>query len=142
MAQLRTEPLRTQWLDDAESEAETGVSYIMIFAADGAGELVPAAWAGWTVVDVEGVQTLKCCNNYVRHGFRRRDPDLYGIAYRIRHRNVVRRLRLPAETYLFPEPIGLHIADGWVPDLGPGGSGDSEFGHRWQRLTWSPRAVD
>lgn len=132
---LESEPLRTQWWRDAESEHEPGTSYVVALVA---GE--PAAWAGWRL-QPDGV--LKCCNNYVRRGYRDRTPDLYALAYAARHRDVVLRLGAPAETYLYPEPIPLHEADGWVRDTSPGGSGTShafEGGepHHWQRLTWSP----
>ncbi len=139
---LRGEPLRTQWWTDAESEHEAGTSYIVATAPSRSGPMIAAAWAGY-IIRPDGV--LKCCNNYVVHGFRGQDypHDLYARAYRVRHRDVVLRLGAPAETYLFPEPIPLHEADGWVRDPSPAGSGTSRpFNdgpeHHWQRLTWSP----
>lgn len=134
---LREEPLRTEWWEDAESEHEPGVAYLMVLVADpGSGWLVPAAWAGYRIEDEHGRAVLRCLNNYVRRGFRDRVPELYAVAYAARHRLVVRRLRLPAVTYLFPEPIALHEADGWVRDAGPDAAGTSADGHRWQRLRW------
>lgn len=133
---LMEEPLRSQWRADAESEHEDGISYVMVLDDDGTGRRhVPAAWAGYRIED--GV--LRCCNNYVRHGFRDRDPELYEVAYRARHDLVVAGCGLPAVTYLFPEPIPLHLADGWELDTTPEGSGISRdipgVEHHWRRLT-------
>ncbi len=145
VATLRQEPLRTQWWNDAESEHEDGVSYIVALAPSRSGLMIPAAWAGYMI---RPDATLKCCNNYVVHGFRDgyHRVDLYARAYRVRHRDVVLRLGLPAETFLFARPIALHEADGWVRDRSPEGSGWSHpfLGgptHSWQRLTWSPPAA-
>ncbi len=131
---LREEPLRTQWWEDAESEHEPGVSYLMVLAPGPDVWLVPAAWAGYRIENEAGTAVLRCLNNYVRREFR--NPDLYPLAYEARHRLVVARFGLPAVTYLFPEPIALHEADGWVRDTGPSGSGQSPVNpnHHWQRL--------
>lgn len=143
IAKLAEEPLRTQWWEDAESRDEPGTAYLMVLVRGPDGWLVPAAWAGYRIEDEHGTAVLRCCNNYVRRGYRDHTPDLYPVAYRARHLLVVARLRLPAVTYLFPEPIALHEADGWVRDTAPGSSGQSrpfENGpvHNWQRLRWEP----
>lgn len=140
-AHLREEPLRTQWWNDAESEHMPHVSYVMVLAEDAAGRMVPAAWAGWYVKKTERV--LKCCSNYVRHGFRDQSPDLYEVAYRERHLRVVLPLGLQAETFVFPEPVDLHLGDGWRKDDSNAGRGVSRAYadgpvHYWRRLTWSP----
>lgn len=148
LAELGREPLAGEWWSDAESSVDADsarTSYMVIYAADGAGQSVPAAWAGWRVEDRPGGRVLKCVDNYVRRGYRQRDPELYRLVYAARHRQVVLRLRVPAETYLFPEPIGRHLTSGWEIDPSPGASGEStpyEGGpvHRWQRLIWTPRA--
>ncbi len=137
MSVLGSEPLRTQWWNDAESGVEPGISYSMVLVDD-----QPAAWAGWYVSRSEP-KLLHCCNNYVRQGYRDRRPELYELAYRHRHRTVVQALGLPGITYLFPEPVPLHLADGWVLDTGPNARGtsrawpDGEL-HHWQRLRWTP----
>ncbi len=138
-ALLCEEPLRTQWRDDAESEHEPDVSYLMVLVDDG-GPLVPAAWAGYRVID--GV--LHCCNNYVRREYRGRNPELYAMAYAARHREVVAVLNMPAVTYLYAQPIPLHEADGWIRDTGPGSHGVSRARpdgeeHPWWRLRREPR---
>lgn len=138
IAELSAEPLRTQWLEDAESEAEAGTSYAVVFAEDGAGKVVPAAWAGWRIVDVGGEQQLQCCSNYVRHGFRDRRPELYGLAYRLRHGMVVTRVAMRAFTFLYRQPIPLHLADGWTYDTPQDAPGTSVSPggqvHHWWRL--------
>ncbi len=139
MAILNSEPLRTQWWNDAESGVEPGISYSMVLVDD-----QPAAWAGW-YISLSGPRLLRCCNNYVRRDYRNRQPELYELAYRHRHQHVVLRFGLPAITYLFPEPIPLHLADGWEY-----GTGRNAFGtsspytggpvHHWRRLVWTPTA--
>ncbi len=147
LATLSAEPLATQWWRDAESRATPAASYMVVYMGE-----VPAAWAGWFVEDHDGRRVLRCCDNYVRRGYRRRSPELYTLAYRRRHRDVVRRLGLPAVTYLYPEPIGLHLRNGWVYDTSPGSAGvstpypDQPAGpdnpeHRWRRLRWAPPAL-
>lgn len=118
-AELSAEPLKTQWFEDAKSEFEPGVSYAMVLAEDSTGATVPAAWAGWNIVVDDGVEWLRCCNNYVRHGFRARQPELYELAYRHRHDLVVAASPRPAFTYLYRYPIPLHLADGWRYVTGP-----------------------
>ncbi|WP_033346767.1 hypothetical protein [Catenuloplanes japonicus] len=145
LAELGQEPLAGEWWEDAESRVDADsarTSYMVIYMADTDGRTVPAAWAGWRRED-EG-QRLKCVDNYVRRGFRQQNPELYRLVYAARHRQVVLKLRLPAETYLFPEPIGRHLASGWQIDPAPDAFGTStpyDGGpvHRWQRLTWTPR---
>ncbi len=140
-APLLEEPLRSQWWADAESEHEPGTSYLMVVVDEG-GEPVPAAWAGYTING--GV--LHCRDNYVRDAYRGRTPDLYAVAYAARHDRVVTRVRLPAVTYLFAQPIPLHLADGWVYDTAPDSPGVSRAhpdgeDHPWWRLRWAPGTV-
>jgi hypothetical protein len=139
--ELGTEPLRTQWWNDAESSVDDppDAAYLVAVA-----DRRPVAWAGWCLVD--GGTRIQCCNNYIRGGYRGRSPDLYEAVFLARHHQVVAVSRLPAVTYLFPEPIPLHLAHGWQLDTGPGTSGTSSpyVGgpvHRWQRLSWDPAVM-
>jgi hypothetical protein len=141
MNMLAAAPLRTQWWDDAESEVDPDVSYLMVLAADAVGDMVPAAWAGYALEQHESGAVLRCCNNYVRREFRGRNPDLYAEAYHARHNIIVSRLQFPAVTYLFEQPIQLHEADGWVKDTSPDGHGVSDLGHPWWRLRRFPTAA-
>lgn len=131
IAHFAAEPLATQWWSDAESRHEPGVSYALVLADD-----VPAAWAGWIVTEIDGIWTLKCCSNYERRGAGR-ERGLYALAYNHRHRATVAPSALAAVTYLFPEPIELHEADGWtrtgLADL-------SDDGHDWAELRREPTA--
>ncbi len=136
MAQLAADPLAAEWWQDAESGVDAGVSYMMVTVAGR-----PAAWAGWQLI--EGGTIVKCCNNYVRRGHRNQDPELYKVAFLARHDQVLTRLGLPAVTYLFPEPIPLHLEYGWRLDTGPGSAGTSRAVrggplHHWRRLVWTP----
>lgn len=140
IATLTAPDLAAQWWDDAESRAEDGdgVGYLVAYVAGD-----PAAWAGWTIDTTENGQVLRCCHNYVRREYRGHTPELYRVAYQARHRQIVTRLGLPGVTYLFPEPVGLHLASGWVRDTTPGGAGTSRPHpdgpvHHWQRLRWTP----
>lgn len=86
----------------------------------------PAAWCAARVED--GI--LRCHSNYEAPAYRRR--GFYAAAYRQRHRDVVRRHRGQAVTYLFAEPVGLHLGDGWQR-TGTEGAGELP-GHWWYEL--------
>lgn len=132
---LCAEPLRTQWWHDAESAVEPGTTYVVAYGSGDNNLFGMAAWAGLRISD--GV--VRCCDNYVRRGFRGR--GFYESVYWVRHQ-ILAGFGMPGETFLFPEPILLHEAGGWVRDARPAGSGVSTVTgvpHRWQRLTWTPR---
>jgi len=71
------------------------------------GRWVAAAWAA---AYVDG-DTLRCCNNYERPGWRGR--DLYRLAYDRRHTTVVDPSSLAGLTYVFAQPKRRHERDGW-----------------------------
>lgn len=129
-ALLMAEPLAEQWRQDAESRHEPDVSYAMVLADD-----VPAAWAGWEM----RAGVLHCVSSYERRG-PGRDLGLYATAYAHRHRAVVADWTGPAVTYLYEQPIPLHLADGWVhsgdrPGVDHGISDEPDAPpHRWWRL--------
>ncbi|MBQ1047820.1 hypothetical protein KBX50_04975 [Micromonospora sp. C51] len=93
--------------------------------------------AAWAAARVDG-GVLKCFANYEVPGIGR-ELGLYRDVYRERHRSVVLRMGLPAVTYLFAEPIPLHLADGWYRT---GLQGESEttgtVTHTWQELRREP----
>jgi hypothetical protein len=98
----------------------------------------PAAWCAATI---DRAGQLVCHSNYEVPANRGR--GLYAAAYDARHRDVLLKYKRAAITYLFPEPIPLHLASGWIPDAAPGGSGTSSPypdgpTHSWRRLTWTP----
>jgi hypothetical protein len=144
---MSRQPLAGQWYDDAESgvDADTArTSFMVTFVVGPDLDAVPAAWAGWRFdVAADGLPVLRCCDNYVRRGYRGRTPELYRLAYEARHSLVVDTCGLRAETYLYPEPIPLHIADGWELDVSEDASGKSSPYpggpvHEWQRLVRRP----
>jgi hypothetical protein len=113
---------------DAEShpdELDVPGTWWSVALVERQGVEVPAAWCA---ARVEG-DLLKAHSNYEHPDHR--GHGLYAAAYRERHRSVVVPSGLPTVTYLFPEPIALHEADGWVRT---GVSGVSEMGHQWAEL--------
>jgi hypothetical protein len=85
--------------------------------------------AAWCAARVQNDRLITCHSNYEPRAHRSR--GLYAAAYHARHRDVIRAYRLPAVTYLFEQPIGLHERDGWHrTDL----HGVSDLGHRWWKL--------
>lgn len=87
------------------------------------------ALAAWCAARIAG-DLLKCHSNYEVPA--RRGHGLYEAAYRARHAEVVLPAHLPAVTYLFPQPIPLHEADGWYR-TGTTGVGEMSD-HRWWEL--------
>ena len=126
--------LATMW-QEAESrldEAPEGAPYVKMWwvtLAPNTSE--PAAWAA-LVLGASG--EVVCCNNYERGEWR--GLGLYEQAYRRRHA-ILAALGMPAVTYIFAQPLALHLADGWRIT----GQGDSaEMGvpsHHWYELRWS-----
>lgn len=122
---------------DAESRpfelAEPGTRWSIALVDDGDGE-VPAAWCAVREITEDGQPVLKGLCNYEVPAYR--GHGLYLAAYRERHRRVVRPSVLPAVTYLFAQPIGLHLGDGWHHTglTGPGELPD----HQWWELRRDP----
>lgn len=85
---------------------------------------VAAAWAG----AIEEGETLKPVCSYEVPAWR--GHGLYARAYAERHRTIVEPWPGPAVTYVFADPLALHLADGWTAT----GEGDSEHGHHWYEL--------
>lgn len=114
---------------DAESRPDEmdvpGTHWSVALAKDN-DQWVPAAWCA---ARVEGC-TLKGFCNYEVPRFRERGH--YETAYRERHHAVILPNGLPAVTYLFTQPVGLHEADGWQR-TGREGPGELD-GHWWWEL--------
>jgi hypothetical protein len=110
IGQIRNDAtLREQMWLDAEHRFEEVPGKVWSVAAVRDGDhWVPAAWAA---ARVEG-GALLCSDNYERRDYRGR--GLYAQAYAHRHRTVVLQICLPARTFIFAQPRGLHEADGWV----------------------------
>lgn len=99
--------MATVW-SDSESRMPESSGKVWYVAVVGG---VPAAWCAAETVD--GV--LRCTDSYERHGYR--GHGLYAAVYAYRHLDAVlvaEREGMPAVTYVFAEPLALHLADGWV----------------------------
>lgn len=123
---LRTIRQDRQLVRDMERDAEAYPAEldvpgtILAMVHEGA---FPLAWAA-----VHLGQGKAFCN-YERRGARGR--GYYARAYRARHEEVISRATVPLRTFLFPEPIPLHLADGWSLS---GLEGTGRFGHHWREL--------
>lgn len=140
ISQIRDDrELRAQMWADAEHEFVEHPDKRWTFACvlrgrGAAGRWEPAAWCASRVEARDGERVLVCSDNYERRGDGRA-LGLYRDAYQRRHADVVARTRLPALTYLFAQPLGLHEADGWYRT---GVHGTSDHGHRWWELRRDP----
>jgi hypothetical protein len=138
LTRIRQDPalVAAMWAD-AESrpdELDRPGTRWSVTLVEGSGQEAPAAWCAARQIEDRGVPVLKCHSNYEVPAWR--GQGLYAAAYRERHRRVVHPSPLPAFTYLFPEPIGLHIADGWQT-TGLTGPGEVD-GHTWWELRHEP----
>lgn len=121
--------LATMW-QEAESRLDEAPGKRWCLAVvEHDGQLVAGAWAA-AIVLPDG--TLKCTNSYERPNFR--GHGLYMAAYRHRHSTIVRRHGGPAITYVYAQPLGLHLADGWnITDEGDSDEPDAPS-HHWYEL--------
>lgn len=103
-----------------------GTHWTVTVAYDG----TPTAWAAARITD----DVLQCHSNYEVRAWR--GNRMYEAAYHARHWHVVHAYGLPAVTYLFAEPIGLHEADLWRRT---GQTGVGETGHQWWELRRSTK---
>lgn len=105
-----------------------------------------AAWcaARLTVTGRSG-EVLKCFHNYEVPRYR--GHDLYERAYRRRHRDVILPFSQTAPigsvavTYLFSQPIPLHLADNWCLTGVSGVSRAATEPHEWWELELKCGAV-
>lgn len=93
---------------------------------------VPVAWCAYEPTSEQGAE-VKCTDSYERREVWGR--GLYGRAFWVRHRMVRRK---SAITYVFPEPLGLHLSAGWRI-TGEGWSREPGIdSHHWYELRRSP----
>jgi hypothetical protein len=122
--------LAQMWADAEADRGELvapGTTWV-IAAVHAGGRRHPAAWAGATVIEEDGQQVLKLVCSYEVPAWRGR--GLYALAYAERHRTIVEPWSGPAVTYIFAQPLALHLADGWTVT----GEGISNDGHAWYEL--------
>lgn len=152
LTQMMMPKLADEWSADAESFADSDVSYVMV-TYDGQ----VAAWAGYRHEIHEerfdepgGNVVLRCMDNYVARDFRHIKPELWPLAYLARHQLVVAPWEGYAYTYVYTgpgQPADRHMADGWWPDADvPAherqGVSYARLGgepHHWVRLVRQPR---
>jgi hypothetical protein len=130
LARIRAAPgLEQHMLSDAESTpAELDVPGTLWAVVTISGE--PTAWSALT--------GGKAHSNFERRGYRGR--GFYRDAFLARQAEIV-RLGQPVETFIFPQPVALHLAAGWRIDPATRGQSSPFPGgpvHEWQRLTWNP----
>lgn len=119
--------LRQMWLDAESALDEAPGKQWVVAVVDGRA----GAWAAAYVKD----GTLHCVNSYEVV----RGRGLYAAAYRHRHDTIVAPWTGLAVTYVYDQPLPLHLADGWrLVQSGvstvdePDGDGKTE--HRWHEL--------
>lgn len=121
------------WADSESTMPEESGKVWCVAAVWAGGHRHAGAWcAAYETVD-DGEPTLKCCDSYELL----RGRGLYAAVYAHRHREVVLPAAtrgLPALTYVFAQPLPLHLADGWhVTDEGDSAEPGIEP-HRWYEL--------
>lgn len=93
--------------------------------------LPPVAMA-WCAAVLEQ-RRWRCVNSYDRPGFRW--LRLYPAVYRVRHEHI---RYLPAVTYVYAQPLPLHLADGWqIVEQGDSSEIDAPS-HHWYGLIRGP----
>ncbi|GAA2360730.1 hypothetical protein Cme02nite_38010 [Catellatospora methionotrophica] len=121
--------LRQMWLDaESELDEQPGKLWCVSVVDGRAG-----AWAA----AVEDCGVLRCCNSYEVPAYRGR--GLYAAAYAHRHATIVAPSTLPAITYVYDQPLPLHLADGWAVTASGTSTvsepdGDGRFEHRWHAM--------
>lgn len=126
--------LLRRMLLDAESQLDEQLGKLWCVAVvDGQA----GAWAA----AVEDCGMLRCCNSYEVPAYR--GLGLYAAAYRHRHDTIVAPSTLSAVTYVYDQPLPLHLADGWAVTASGTSAvaepdGDGKIEHRWHEMRRTP----
>lgn len=91
------------------------------------------AWCALWTANCGGYD-WECGHNYERRG-QGRECGAYRRVFLARQAWISPR-RKPCTTWVFDQPVGIHLAHGWTRTCV---YGVSEHGHHWQKLVWSPR---
>lgn len=131
------EALLEQMWHDAESRLDEEDGKIWAVATvHHEGRWVAAAWAAAVEREEDGQPYLLCCNSYEVPAWR--GKGLYAKAFAHRQRHVVVARGLPARTFIFDQPRGLHEAVGWkVVDKGVSWEPGLDP-HPWFEMRWTP----
>jgi len=130
---LREDQDLAHWMmQDAEStlDEKPGKIWWVLVADNG---VTAMAWCAATVTtDHDGSELIRCTNSYHRREYR--DTELYPLVYSARHAWLVEQ-GIDAETYVYDQPLPLHLADGWEIET-DGVSHEVDEPHRWYGLRW------
>lgn len=121
--------LAGMWLA-AESRLDEHPGKTWVVAVDAGGRAL--AWCAFEPADEPGVD-VKAVDSYERP--ESWDDDLYAVVYQVRH-ELIRFSS--AVTYVFPEPLELHLWDGWVPTVEGWSDEPGVPSHHWTRLVRAP----
>lgn len=110
---------------DAESAMEEHPQKTWWFAVATDGEAL--AWCAVQPVAEDGRVVMKCTDSYERRG-RGRDNALYREVFAARN---VALGHMACVTYVFDQPVRLHLEHGWELT---GVDGVSDDGHHWQEM--------
>lgn len=119
----------------AESRLDEHADKVWIVAARNGRAL---AWCAYEPSAGHADAGVKCTNSFERPECW--DEDLYGIVYQARH-EIIRHYR--ALTYVYGEPLPLHLWDGWTQvDDGWSGEPDAPSHHWYALLRDADQATD
>ena len=129
--------LMAQIWADAETRMEEASEKQWFVAVSTPGDQA-LAWCAARLELQNGQLTMVCEANYERRGIGRA-KGLYAAVFEERQQ-YLEHLGLPCVTYIFDQPLQLHLDAGWLPSGAEGIS--SEEGvepHHWQELRYGPR---
>lgn len=119
-------PLLAYMWQAAESRLDEHPDKVWIVPVDPADRAL--AWCAYQPCD-RADAVVQCVNSFERP--ESWDDDLYAVVYAARH-ELIRYL--DAVTYVFDEPLELHLWDGWVP-FADGWSNEPDTpSHHWTGL--------
>jgi hypothetical protein len=115
----------------AESQLDERLDKVWVVAVEPAtGRAL--AWCAYQPTTELNAQ-LKCVNSYERPECW--DEDLYGVVYAVRH-ELIRHSS--AVTFVFDEPLQMHLWDGWQPFDDGWSSEPGVPSHHWTGLRREP----
>lgn len=131
----RNRRLMARMWRDAESRLDEQPGKLWWVAVPRWGPRIAMAWCAAVLEDdPTGAGVVwRCCNSYDRPPWRW--LRLYPTVYRARHGEVA---DLPAYTFVYVQPLPLHLADGWRI-VGEGDSNEPDAPpHHWFKLRREP----
>jgi len=114
--------LREYARDAADCHLREHPRKVWVVAHDPGGVL---AWCAYEPADEPGVEVKACDSVELPRAW---DTDVWSVLYEVRQTLIGART---AVTYVYDQPLWLHLVDGWRP-AGVGW----DRGRRWTRLVW------